>query len=69
MDARDNSHTEPACEKLAYTIPEFCAAVGVGRTSAYLEIAEGRLRSIRAAGRRLILKRDALAWLENSQRR
>lgn len=50
--------------KLAYTIPEFCAATGVGRTSVYEEIAAGRLKSIKAAGRRLILRHDGEAWLQ-----
>lgn len=50
--------------KLAYTIPEFCAATGVGRTSVYEEIAAGRLKAIKAAGRRLILHQDGEAWLQ-----
>lgn len=50
-------------EKLAYTLPDFCRTTGVGRTSAYEEIAAGRLKTIKAAGRRLILREDAVAWL------
>ena len=52
-----------AIDKLAYTISEFCAVTGIGRSSAYEEIAAGRLRAIKAAGRRLILKQDAEEWL------
>ena len=58
-----NSGLPPA--KLAYTIPEFCAATGVGRTSVYEEIAAGRLKAIKAAGRRLILHQDGEAWLQS----
>jgi excisionase family DNA binding protein len=50
-------------EKLAYTVPEFCAATGIGRTSTYKLIDERRLKAIKAAGRRLILKSDAQAFL------
>lgn len=64
----EERRTELGCEKLAYTIPEFCSAVGVGRTSVYVEIAQGRLRSVKAAGRRLILKSDAIAWLASAHR-
>ena len=51
--------------KLAYTIAEFCAATGVGRTSVYEEISAGRLKTIKAAGRRLILHNDGEAWLRS----
>lgn len=52
-------------QKLAYTIPEFCVATGIGRTSIYEEIAAGRLRAIKAAGRRLILHQDGEEWLRS----
>ena len=51
--------------KLAYTIAEFCMATGVGRSSVYLEIAAGRLKTIKVAGRRLILPQDGEAWLKS----
>ena len=54
-----------ADHKLAYTISEFCAATGIGRTSIYEEIASGRLKAVKAAGRRLILHRDGEAWLQS----
>ena len=50
-------------QKLAFTVPEFCAATGIGRTSVYEEIAANRLRAIKAAGRRLITRADAERWL------
>ena len=51
-------------QKLAFTVAEFCAATGIGRTSVYEEIAAGRLKTILAAGRRLITRADAERWLE-----
>ena len=53
--------TEPG--KLAYTIPEFCAACGVGRTYAYGEIATGRLRYLKAGRRTIIEVAEAKRWL------
>jgi excisionase family DNA binding protein len=54
---------KPPLEKLAYTVPEFCEATGIGKTSLYELINEGKLKAIKAAGRRLILKSDAQAFL------
>jgi excisionase family DNA binding protein len=50
-------------EKLSYTISEVCFATGLGRTSIYEAMARGSLKSIRACGRRLVLKADLEAWL------
>lgn len=60
-----NTYSASASHKLAYTINEFCAATGVGRTSIYEEIAAGRLKAIKAAGRRIILHQDGEAWLRS----
>jgi excisionase family DNA binding protein len=38
----------------AYTIQSFCKAFGLSRSTAYNLISDGRLRSVRVAGRRLI---------------
>lgn len=40
--------------KLAYSIPEACAATSLGRTSIYAHIASGRLRAVRVGGRTVI---------------
>jgi excisionase family DNA binding protein len=49
--------------KLALSIPEFCAAVGIGRSRTYEEIKAGRLRVLKC-GRRTLISRDAVtAWL------
>ena len=60
-----NTPHTPAPEKLAFTIAEACASIGIGKTSIYELIAEGRLKSILAAGRRLIRRSDLEAFLES----
>ena len=52
-------------EKLSYTIAEACMATGLGRTSIYALIKEHKIRSLRAAGRRLILRSDLEAYLRS----
>lgn len=55
--------TDGAVRKLAFSIPEFCAAVGIGRSRAYEEIKAGRLRILKC-GRRTLIAQDAVsAWL------
>lgn len=52
--------TEPP---LAYSISEAAKAIGISRTTIYLEIAKNRLR-VRKVGRRsLISDADLKAWL------
>jgi excisionase family DNA binding protein len=55
----------PGPEKLAFTIAEACAAVGIGKTTIYELINEGKLKAIKAAGRRLILRSDLEAYLQS----
>jgi excisionase family DNA binding protein len=55
----------PGPEKLAFTITEACAAIGIGKTSIYELISEGKLKAIKAAGRRLILRSDLEAYLQS----
>jgi predicted DNA-binding transcriptional regulator AlpA len=49
--------------KRVLRIPEFCAAYGVGRTSAYAEIKAGLLKSIKIGRRTAIPVTEADAWL------
>jgi excisionase family DNA binding protein len=50
--------------RLAYSIPEFCSAIGVGRTKVYEEIKAGRLRSIKVGARSIIAAEEGRAWLQ-----
>lgn len=50
---------------LSYSINDFCRAVGIGRSKAYAEIKDGRLRAIKCGKRTLIRSADAEAWLNS----
>lgn len=43
-----------ALHRRAYRVQDFCKAFGLSRSTVYLLMAEGKLRSVRVAGRRLI---------------
>lgn len=48
----------------AMTMKDFCQWAGIGRTTAYEQVAAGKL-TVRKVGRRsLVLFDDALRWLE-----
>jgi hypothetical protein len=51
-------------EPLAYSVDRAAEISSVSKGSLYEEMREGRLRSIKRCGRRLILHRDLVAWLE-----
>jgi hypothetical protein len=51
--------------KPVYSIPEFCRDFGVGRSSAYVEIREKRLRAFKIGAAARIAGEDALAWRES----
>jgi excisionase family DNA binding protein len=55
--------TSNLLKKRAYPILEFCRTYGIGRSKAYVEMAEGRLRSVTVGRRRLIRADDAENWL------
>jgi len=50
-------------DRIAYTVSEFAAAAGISRSTAYLEIAGGRLRPVHVGRRTLIPAEEARAWL------
>jgi excisionase family DNA binding protein len=58
----DSKSEPPRAERRAYDIPEFCEAYRIGRTTAYAEIAAGRLRARKVGRRRLIGVNDAEEW-------
>jgi excisionase family DNA binding protein len=50
-------------QPLAYRVNEFCRVVGLGRTTVYALIAEGKLATIKIGNRRLIPHEAAVALL------
>ena len=57
------NHRDGAPQKLALSIPEFLAAVPIGRTKLYEELKAGRLRAVKVGKRTLILITEAERWL------
>lgn len=53
-----------AVDVQAYTVKDFCAAYGVGRSTVYEEIKAGRLRTVKVGARTLIPVDSARAWFE-----
>jgi len=49
--------------KLAYSIAELPGIVSLGRSHIYEEIRAGRLRTVKAGRRTLVLAEDLRAWL------
>ena len=50
-------------DKISYRIDEAVKASGLGRSFLYERIAEGALRSVKVGGRRLIMHRDLLEFI------
>jgi excisionase family DNA binding protein len=63
MAIADNAGHAGAQEKLAYQVNEAARASGLSRTTLYELIKNGQLKTIKAAGRRLILRSDLQAYL------
>jgi len=57
----DRSETVP---KLAYTIPELCAATGISRAMVYKEIRAERLKVKKVGTRTLVPVDEAGAWMK-----
>jgi hypothetical protein len=49
----------------AMSIPKFCQRYGIGRTMAYVEIKQKRLRARKAGKRTIIAEDDAEDWLRS----
>lgn len=56
------THGQSLAPARAYTIEAFCAAFGLGRTSTFAEIKQGRLRARKVGRRTIILAMDAETW-------
>jgi len=52
-----------AVPKIAYSVAEFCAAAGIGRSFFYEELKAGRIRVIKAGRRTLIPASELTDWL------
>jgi excisionase family DNA binding protein len=53
----------PLTDRLALSVPNASAMLGISRATLYREILAGRLRKTRGGGRTLIAMEDARAWL------
>lgn len=51
-------------DKLAYRIPELVEVSGVSRSAIFIDLASGELKSFMRGKRRLVLRTEALAWLQ-----
>jgi excisionase family DNA binding protein len=49
----------------AMSVDEFCHRYGIGRTTAYAEIKEGRLRARKCGRRTIITDDDGDDWLQH----
>jgi excisionase family DNA binding protein len=63
LEIHMNNNPEYTFKKRALKVDEFCENYGLGRTRAYQEIKEGRLKSVTIGARRLIKFDDAETWL------
>lgn len=53
--------------KLAVGVEEAAEMIGISRSTAWVEIAEGRLRSFKARGRRLVRVSQIEAYLDRRE--
>lgn len=49
----------------AMSVNEFAVWAGIGRTTAWKEIREGRLRAVKVSARTIVRFNDAQTWLSN----
>jgi hypothetical protein len=47
----------------AMSVNDFAVWAGIGRTSAWKEIREGRLRAVKGSARTIVIVDDAKTWL------
>ena len=57
-------HMKRNTESLALSIREFCEVVGIGRSTAYLEIRDNKLATVKCRGRRLIRMNEVTRYME-----
>jgi len=56
---------QPRARQRAMSIEQFCDRYEIGRTTAYAEIREGRLRARKCGKRTIIADDDADNWLQH----
>jgi hypothetical protein len=54
----------PFRERISCTIPEACAATGIGRTKLYAEISAGRVHTKKVGTRTLIIVESLVAMID-----
>ncbi len=59
--------SNPAPEKMAYTIKDIRQLVGLGHTTIYQAIAAKELRAVKFGHRTLVLAADLQAWIASKQ--
>lgn len=67
MNTLDQKREAAGLSPLAYRVDDAARASGISRASLYEEIKAGRLKSLKACGRRLILAADLKAFLESAR--
>jgi excisionase family DNA binding protein len=61
-------NTNVTDQRRAFRIKDFCALCSVSRSSAYKLMGEGKLRTVRVGGRRLIPKRQRPSPFERERK-
>lgn len=56
-------HTNSATSRVAYSIEEFAALTGLGRTRVFEELKMGRLHAVKSGRRTLIPASEVDVWL------
>jgi excisionase family DNA binding protein len=64
LSGLEGFHMPDTNDKISYRIDEAVKASGLGRSFLYERIAEGALRSVKVGGRRLIMRRDLLEFID-----
>ena len=50
--------------RVAESVKEFCESVGIGKTFFYAEVKAGRIKTLKAGRKTLVLVSEKLAYLE-----
>lgn len=58
-----NTREDSTCERLAVSVEEAAAMSGLGRTTIYVALGQGSLRSLKVGKRRLIRVEALKAWM------